>query len=343
MKTSPKTLALILLIIVISGCTVYREVPIEVLKPKTFTVPSGSAIGLVYRNFKYRGDTLQNYYRYDYELRKEKPEAEFNADSLVAMTALNRLASIFEAEQIASEVKILPYNSLPRIRGEHLAPLSEEVIRNLGSYTRTDRLIILETISAFYSRYTSQSEPGESADVIMAGIWALYNSQTGKLEKHVSMVDTLFWNGKDDQGKKLVIPPRLLALDLAAEVYTDNFSGKFKETWENVQRVVIVPPVQEFNLAGQYASENEWEKALEIWERFTPGRFGRLSVSARFNTALAWEMLNDIESALEWIGMAEKQTQIYRNKEEVNLVKSYQRVLENRKKEIDQLTRETNE
>lgn len=340
MKSYAHLSGIIWMIIVLSGCTVYREVPIEVLKPRTFVLPEGTSIGLVYRNFKYTNDTLQNYYRYDYELRKEKPEAGFHADSLVAMTALNRLASVLEAVQIASEVKILPYNSLPRIRGEHLAPLSEEIIRNLGNYTRTDRLILLETISAFYSRYTSQSDPGESADVIMAGIWAMYNSHSGKLEKHISMVDTLYWTGKDEQGKKLTIPPRLLALDLATEVYTDNFSNKFKESWESVQRVVIVPPVQEFNIAGQYAAENEWENALEIWQRFTPGRFGRLSVSARFNTALAYEMLNDIGSAIEWIDQAVNQTQIYRNKAEVQLVKNYQRILENRKKEIDQLTKE---
>jgi hypothetical protein len=178
--------------------------------------------------------------------------------------------------------------------------------------------------------------------VIMAGIWAVYDALTGAIVKHESLVDTLYWNSINDDGQRILIPPRITALELAAEVYASNFAKKFTTSWETVQRLLIIPPVQEFTLAAEYASENKWYEALELWKRYSSERYGRLSVSARFNIALAYEMLDDIYTASEWIDKALAQTRVYRNKEELRLVQNYQRILNQRKKEIDQLQNATN-
>jgi hypothetical protein len=325
----------ILALITLGACTVYRDIPIEVLKPKEFKLTGDDKVSLVYRNFKYDNDTVNDYYRHNLEIKKDLTGG--NTDSLIATTALNELSKVLISQNVITQTTILQYNSLPRVTGEKLFPLPAEVIQNISGSTGSSKILVLETLSALYSRYTAASEAGESADVIMAGIWAIYNGHTGLLEKHLPMIDTLYWNRRNEAGERIVIPPRNTALELATAVFVENFAHKFSDNWKTVQRVIIVPPVQEFNLAAGYAEENEWENALALWEKFSSDRYGRLSVSARFNMALAFEMLNDLDQAVDWITQAVIQAQIYKNKEELNLVKRYQRILTERKTEIGML------
>jgi hypothetical protein len=342
MKLPYKYYIVFLLLAAFGSCTIYRNVPIEVLQPKEITIPEGINVALLYRNFKYENDTLQNYFREDFEIKKDIRRYNLNVDSIVTINTLHSLAFNLENEHVVSSVQILPLNTIPRISAEKLAPLPREVIQNLGSNTGSQKIIVLETITYMYSHYSSQVNAGESAEVIMAGIWAVYDALTGAIVKHESLVDTLYWNSINDDGQRILIPPRITALELAAEVYASNFAKKFTTSWETVQRLLIIPPVQEFTLAAEYASENKWYEALELWKRYSSERYGRLSVSARFNIALAYEMLDDIYTASEWIDKALAQTRVYRNKEELRLVQNYQRILNQRKKEIDQLQNATN-
>lgn len=326
-----------LLVATLGSCTLYRNVPIEVLQPKVISIPENTNLALLYRNFKYENDTLRNYFRDDYVIKKDKRNTNLNIDSIVTLNTLNTLAFRLENDHVGNNIQIFPLNTLPRITAEKLAPLPREVIQNLGLTSESQKIIVLETLSYMYSHYSSQTNAGESAEVIMAGIWAVYDALTGAVVKHESLVDTLYWNRTNEDGQRILIPPRFTALELAAEVYAGNFAKKFTTSWETVERLIIIPPVQEFTLAAEYASENKWEDALELWQRYTSERYGRLSVSARFNVALAYEMLDDIDTALEWIDKALVQTRVYRNKEEIKLVQNYQRILNQRKKEIDQL------
>lgn len=342
MKLPFKYYIVFLLPAALGSCTIYRNVPIEILQPKEITIPEGTNVALLYRNFKFENDTLQNYFREDFEIKKDLGNVKVNIDSIVISNTLQTLAFNLENEHVGNNIQILPLNTLPLITAEKLAPLPREVILNLGSASGSQKIIVLETLTFMYSHYSSQTSVGESAEVIMAGIWAVYDALTGAVIKHESLVDTLYWNRINEDGKRILIPPRITALELAAEVYAGNFAKKFTTSWETVERLLIIPPVQEFTLAAEYALENKWVDALELWQRYASERYGRLSVSARFNLALAYEMLNDIDNALVWIDKALDQTRIYRNKEELRLVQNYQRILNQRKKEIDQLQNATN-
>jgi tetratricopeptide (TPR) repeat protein len=337
MKLPLKYYFALLMLVTLGSCTIYRNVPIEVLQPKEISIPESSNLAILYRNFKYENDTLQNYFRDDYEIKKDIRNANLNIDSIVTLNTFQSLAFSLGDDHVGNNIQILPLNTLPRLTAEKLAPLPREVIQNLGSSSGSQKIIVLETLSYMYSHYSPQTHAGESAEVIMAGIWAVYDVLTGEVVKHESLVDTLYWNRTNEDGQRILIPPRITALELAAEVYAGNFAKKFTTSWETVQRLIIIPPVQEFTMAAEYASENKWEEALELWQRYSSERYGRLSASARFNVALAYEMLDDIDSALEWIDKALVQTRVYRNKEELKLVQNYQRILNQRKKEIDHL------
>ncbi len=323
------------------SCTVYRELPIEVLSPKMIDIPENSSLALIYRNFKYENDTLQYYIRDNYTLKYDIRGKKANIDSIVSIRILNILASQPELQKISSSIYVFDYYSLPRMTGQKIVPLSREVIQNLARTSGTQKIILLETLTYMYSWYSYISGPDESADVTIAGIWALYDGLTGELLQHEQVVDTLFWTTNLSLADRTgtMIPPWITAMELAAETYAENFAKKFNTYWETAQRVIVVPPMKEFSMAADYAFENEWDKASEIWKRFTPERYGRLAVSARLNMALASEISDRIDLAYDWISKAEELTKVYRNKNENELVRSYKKILNDRKKDIERLNK----
>src|SRR6056297_2098335 len=97
-----------------ASCTVYKEYPIEVYRPGEVTVPSTARkVALLYRNFKYPGDSLKHYYQDDYELVKAVNDPA-NLDSLLVASCLNTLSDQLKAHAIFDEVQILPYSSFDR-------------------------------------------------------------------------------------------------------------------------------------------------------------------------------------------------------------------------------------
>jgi len=340
MKIPAKIAFISVLISLMVSCTVYRDIPIEVLNPKVIDIPINSSVALLYRNFKYENDTLQYYIRENYNLEYDPRGKKANVDSLVSMSILNTLASQPELLQNTSDIVVFDYYSLPRMTGQNLIPLSREVIQNIARSSGSQKVISLETLTYMYSWYSYISGGNESADVIIAAIWAVYDGFTGALLQNEQVIDTLYWTTSlsfKKGNKEPLVPPYITAMELASETYAENFAKKFAISWETVQRIIVVPPMNEFNLAANYALENEWEKASEIWKRYTSERYGRLAVSARFNMAVASEISDRIDIALDWIAKAEELTKVYRNKNENELVRSYKEILNDRKKDIERL------
>lgn len=334
MRTPAKCIIAVIVLLQTLSCTLYREIPIEVLRPKIIHLPSGSDATIIYRNFKYDNDTLEHYYRDDYQLRADRRNAAINVDSIAASACLTSLAANLQSYGIFKSINFLPYQTIPRISGSHLSPVPSEVIRNIGAHSGSSFVISLETLSYMYGSYSQSVAQESSREVIMAGIWAVYDSKTGSIKQHESVIDTLYWYRTDDSGSRIDLPPRLAALELAAGVFGENYAKRFISDWETVYRILIIPPLQEFKTAADYASRDEWDQASEIWEKFTAKRYGRLAVSARYNMALASELKDDLDYALQWMNQALELATDMKNRDDIIMILNYQKVLNLRKKEI---------
>lgn len=336
MKNKSYYLCLIFLAFLFSSCTVYRDLPIEVLKPGAFSLPTDSRISLSYRNFNYNNDTLENYLKKDGVPVFDNGHGEENIDSLISMKSLGYLSQFLQDHKVVSDIHIHGYNYLPATSGEHLAPLNPEIIRNVAHNSETDFVISLETLSYLYSTY-SPGTASQSCDVVVAGIWSIYNGKSGKIISHVPAVDTLYWNRFDDMGNRQQIPPRLVALEMAAEEYTDTFGRKFITDWITTKRIVIIPPVEEFRQATEAAFNHDWDIAEGLWLRYSHERFGRLAFSARFNLALKSELSDDLDAAMKWMDDAEVIALRYKTRTDLDLVKYYRSILQERLADMDKL------
>ncbi len=330
----------LLIIAFFSSCTVYKEYPIDVYKPGEVSIPSDAkSVTLVYRNFKYPGDTLQQYYKDDYRLRKANVNPR-KLDSILVTACLNELAKNLQSRNTFEDIKILPYGAFKRHSGNKLPVLSSDVVNQITETTHSDLLISLETFSYFFSEYSESFDNPKSNEVITANVWAVFDPTQGKIIERKALIDTIFWNGYDENGnyiRNYQLPPRETALRIASQMSGENYAKRFYASWETVKRVYSVPPLPDFDQAAYYVSEGDWDKAIPLWEKYADDKNGKLAVNARYNLALAYEMKDDIEMASRWVDSAEKLAMEYRNREELKMIISYKNILNQRKKDIAKL------
>jgi len=328
------------ILLIFSSCTVYKEYAIDVYKPGEIAIPpEAQNVAVVYRNFKFPGDTLQHYYKDDHRLIKTRKDPQ-NLDSILVSNCMKELAKNFKTKNTFNTIHIFPELFEPHT-AKTLPPLNYDVINTLTTSSQTDLLISLETFSYFYSEYSSTAEmPTKSNEVITAAVWAVYNPYSQKLLERKTMIDTIFWNGYDNAGnyrRNNKLPPRITALKIASQMAGENYSKRFFASWQSVKRSYSVPPLPDFSAADEYVQKGEWDNAILLWKRYAADDNGRMAINARYNIALGYEMKDDFDTALKWIVAAQQIATDYRSKEDLKMILQYRKILTKRQLDISRL------
>jgi tetratricopeptide (TPR) repeat protein len=332
------TFWLFILTTALTSCTVYKEYTIDIYQPGKIAVPRDvKNVALIYRNFKYNNDTLQHYYKSDNRLKKASKDPE-KLDSILVHFCLNELALNLKNNPY-ERIHIFP-EVFKQHSGSKLPPIDFKIIDKLTDQTNTDLVISLETFSYFYSEYSYDQSSQNPREVVTANVWAVYDPAANKLLERKTLIDTLYWNTLDDKGDNLKsskLPPRLSALKIAAQMAGENYSKRFFASWETVRRMYSVPPPADFQIAEKYLQKGDWDNAINIWQRYAEDGNGKLAIHARYNLALAYEMKDEIDVALQWINAAGKIAGEYRSKDDLKAISAYQKVLLQRQRDINRL------
>lgn len=330
-----------LLLLSTAACTIYKDYPIEIYEPGKIAFPPNTEnVAIVYRNFKYDNDTLLHYFKDDFRLKKAKNDPQ-ELDSILANLCISELAKNLKDKDAFEEIKIFP--ELFKLHtGDKLPELNMEMIEQLAIKTNTDLVISLETYSSFYSEYPRTAEvPSKSNEVITAAVWAVYNPFAQQLIERKTMIDTIFWNGYDTEGRynrNAKLPPRITALKIAAQMVGENYSKRFFASWQNVNRTYSVPPLPDFAAADAFVQKGEWDNAIMLWKRYAEDKNGKIAINARYNLALAFEMKDDFDAAKKWLQAAHQIATDYNSREDLKMILRYQQLLAKRKRDIERLT-----
>lgn len=336
-----RTLTLLLIILVFGSCTVYKEYPIEIYQPGVIAVPPNAEnIAIVYRNFKYKNDTLQHYYQDDFRLKKARNEPE-NLDSVLVNICMEELAKNLKEKNTFGNIHIFP-ELFNLHSGDKLPALNFKIVDKITETTNSDLLISLETYSYFYSEYSaSEQTPNKSNEVITAAVWAVYNPHTKNLIERKTMIDTIFWNGYNNDGnyqRKTKLPPRVTALKIASQMAGENYSKRFFASWQKVNRLYSVPPLPDFAAADEFVQKGEWDNAIMLWKRYADDSNGKMAINARYNLALGYEMKDDLDTAQKWLIAAQQIATDYKSKEDLKMILQYRKLLLKRQNDIVKLS-----
>ena len=327
------------LLLILNSCVSYEKFSIEVFKPAEVRLtPDVKKIAIISRNLKYELDTLQNYQVKNHRLIKDK--IRLNTDSLAITTCLDSLSGKLLAQNQFDMVEIIPINTFAVTRVKEIRPAQNEWYKRISEKTGADVLILLDMFSCFYSQEDVDSNP--VVNVITSNIWSVYSARDQKIVNRFSQVDTLYWDGTDENGKykKLRIPDKKNAISLAAGVIGENYAKHILPAWVKVERNFMQSRNPELQKAVKLAASGKWDEASAIWQVYSESKGKRNQVIALYNLALASEMNGNVDRAIELTGQAAKASSELFLSSENEAVRKYSVVLYQRKNEINKLNQQ---
>lgn len=94
------------------------------------------------------------------------------------------------------------------------------------------------------------------------------------------------------------------ALEHASKKSGEKFARMLSPSWMPVKRYVFVSPWLKFGTAYKYLVQGDYQSAAEIWSEIANSRNRFFAARASYNMALACELADQYDLALEWIKSA---------------------------------------
>jgi hypothetical protein len=314
------------------------EFPIEVFQsPRVNLSPNIKNITLVSRNLKYRSDTLQHFESRNNKLIKDN--TRLNIDSITINACFDSLSAKLYQQQHFSKIKILPVTTLPVQYLQKINPPTKAQVQKIASDTQADALILLDMFSTFYSIYPVSDDNKQVAQVVTASIWTIYDPLTYRILQHQSMIDSLYWDGLDEQGhyQSSRIPAKKDAIAIAAGLAGAKYSKNLAPYWRQVNRQIFSSKKEEFTKASALVKKNKWEEASAIWANYTDSKNKRFRLQAMYNLAVAHEMEGDIEGAQQLLTEALAIAPAASCSTEKKSLRAYSAILAKRKMELEKI------
>ncbi len=201
-------------------------------------------------------------------------------------------------------------------------------LSDIADSTGADMLLSLDYFAVLDAQVKALS-----TDVYVVTSWNFYDLNKSILPYFYNRVDTFSWRLTDGQ---LKIPPRKDALLMASEISGAQFADFLVPNWIEVERVYYRPWIKELKVTRELVSEGEWKKAAGYWRIYTNDKNKRTAARSMYNMALAAEMENQTDAAIDWLvrsyHLLEKRDPVHKE-----ICENYLQVLTQRKLDIKQI------
>ncbi len=329
---------IILLLLIASSCTVYKDYPIDILSPAEVDLANNiQNIAVLSANFRPMRDTSMYYYS-DYEKVNLSSETQNLLHMMMTSRSLKSFSQAVSLNERFANIEVMPYNYVPLHFGDSLLAFTPAYIKEICDAYHVDAVVVLEVLSFKYSEFGTvyRSSP-ETNEVSTIALWRIYNPTNNAFLDQKIMIDTVFWNSNEDTWETLNAPNMNIACGIAAEIAGENYAKRITSNWEKVNRMYLVPPLEDFKKADGYLNEGKWENAIQLWGKYTDKKYGKLAIHANYNMALAYEMKDEIDQALKYINKSLEQVISLRSNKDIMMVSKYQMVLNERKADLAKL------
>lgn len=219
----------------------------------------------------------------------------------------------------------------------HRMLTSQEVDR-LSAELGVDMLFTLDRVAIRTEKkqivYQQVTVPFNVLEVQYVPTLSVYIPGRERPMRVVTLRDSVFWD----------IDPSLSDKALVEEISqraSSLLASHLVPHWENTTRLYFNGGSPEMRDAAVSLNENDWEGARSLWMALYESRKkGSLKLKAAFNTALACEMLGDMDKAMEWLSKAKALAKP--NTEEEKIIGFYASLLDKRKGELPKLKLQMN-
>ena len=193
-------------------------------------------------------------------------------------------------------------------------PITPEKMIELKKSSGADAVVSLDKLlvtSDWQDLYVQEGYPyAKLSGKITSTLRVYLPSMEGQIPT-VQFIDSLYWEGFDISDgmayAEFVIPHAEHALKDLSIYAADKMTYVLTPHWVTQERWYYTIPSSKMREAESFAAQSNWEEANKRWESFyntTKNKSDKAKTAS--NIALGYEMLDEIETAREWINIAQK-------------------------------------
>lgn len=185
--------------------------------------------------------------------------------------------------------------------------LSYDLINQLCADFKVDAVLALENFEEHIrTKYAASSSDWinvytAATDVAYKSEWRLYRKGTDKGVKF-QVGDSIFWDGTDYTfgGLYSYMPTTKDALINGGVAMGIKMAGYISPRWDKQNRCYYITGDKDIDAAIPFIDKGDWPGAAAIWTKYATNRSRAVRGKVEYNLALAAEMENDFDHAIEW-------------------------------------------
>jgi tetratricopeptide (TPR) repeat protein len=225
-------------------------------------------------------------------------------------------------------------------------------VEKICSDFRVDGLIALETFDSNIGLSQGEYEVEKKVDgqkvkvkeyeaklnIDVNSGWRIYDP----IHKSIADMNIYSFNrrwdktGKSPDEAMSQLPPKRDAINQTGIYAGEQYGFRISPTWAHVTRNYYSKGQEDLELAKRYVKTDEWDKAIEVWQKLVNNPDHELAGKAAYNMALASEMKGELDIAQEW---AKKSYEQYGNKKALG----YLKIIEKRIRDQEALKKQMGE
>ncbi len=310
MKIINGNILIILSVILLSSCSGIRYMNIETREPAKVTLPTYIKSVLVVNNVLPQPDNVGHRHK------------KLGYKSLEDITASSDSIAIYYTEALSQFLSEEGYFENVQYHNEPIRKdndywrenaLDPEVMIRLRVESGADAIISLDKLIIQTVRTDQFKQEGYAYADITAKVQSIIRVYLPSLDGSIPAVqynDSLVWEGFDIKDGRahaeFILPTTEDAMKELAVYAAEKMTKVFSPHWEFQNRWLYTPLSSKMREGEVFAKNNQWLEAISKWDDYYDKEKDKVAKArAAHNIALAYEMLDDMESALNWATIAD--------------------------------------
>lgn len=289
------------------SCSTVNTLTISVQRPAEITIPLDIAtISVVNNAVDQPADIGHKYFQY----KRELGVVEVKADSINSILT-GALAQFLDEAQFYSRVSFYPHALRNDQSFLQEKPLEASDVQEICESEGADAVLSLDRFLVLLESDKEHLGGGVETNTLvtrMQAKFSLYTKEGERLMSPLAHTDSLFWQEvvQGDYPLTEPMPSREDALKESAIYMATKMEGSFVPHWEEQNRWFYSGASTQLKQAGLYINSNRWEDALAIWQSlYDTENNSKQKAKLASNIALAYEIGDNLEEALNWINVAQ--------------------------------------
>ncbi|MDP3397650.1 MAG: DUF6340 family protein [Bacteroidales bacterium] len=242
-----------------------------------------------------------------FSVTDEMPDESFlyKNDSILMQQLATGIASTIEKNLLLDEGGVFVFKHFPDANTVY----DMSYIHELSFNSNSDIIIIVDSVEVGHIGLLDGVKHNFTTNYISRYIFApfrssikVYDGITAKSLAYINQSDTVFWEilSKNDlRPEVMAVRARQSMPNVSRSIGEEVVKALFP-TWQAQKRTLYLYPTQAWINAANYAKEFKWKEAMDFWLKQSKDKDPVKAAVAAYNIAIACELTDRHELALEW-------------------------------------------